>query len=220
MIAMVSALALIGPSSASALSALCNKEAPEVKGGVLACKAGTKLETAELGGESEGSAVLAVEAGNVECAESTFNPKLVSVLGKVTGTGDMVLKGLCTTTIPTCNIVSFTGSKFVETEVVYVQKTGPEGNFLLLEPMVTFTVTCGGVNFTCKYAGNTGELVTGNYDNGTQKLKINTAVKVVAPEGFFCSKTATLVITYKVELTSGMVGGKAVGKGPVYLAKE
>ncbi|HET8955850.1 MAG TPA: hypothetical protein VFN18_09355 [Solirubrobacterales bacterium] len=214
------AAALAAPSSASA-NALCSG-APELKGSVLACPAGTLFEKAESVGVSEGSVTFATAVGNFECPSGSFKATYTPVgAGVVAGFATITHDPVCKTTIFGCTTFPPQITTLVkpETEVIYVKTTDPVGNVVVTTPATEVLFKCGGNQYQCIYAGAPGELVTGNYSNSEQKLSFNTTVNRFAGPAN-CPAKATFVANYKMKVEKGVVGGKAVGESPFYIAKE
>lgn len=212
-------LAVIGVTSASAVSSLCIG-APETKGGELFCKAKEKLESVELEGTNEGKLAFKMDNGNVECTNASFVAPLSQLAGKVEGITNFAY-GLCSTTIIGCaNVKSIAVAGNVSTEVAYVQATAPEGNLAFETPATQIELLCGGNTFICVYSAKATDIVTGNYYGGEQKLKINTTVILTSTPNAVCSAKATLLVTYKVVRKKGVVEKNNVGGGTVYIAKE
>lgn len=216
-VASLAASAWIGAGSASALSALCT-EGPEDKGTHLACKAGSKLEEVEVSGENEGNAVFVSDKGNVECTKATLKTQLAQVGGAAVGPTNSTFTG-CTSGITGCKVLAITTGANIETEVIYTQKVAPEGNVVLLTPLTTVQLECAMVKVHCTYAGAAGESVSGAFYNNEQKVKVNAVVNLNTMS-VVCPAKVTLVVNYKVKRVKGKVGGKAVGEGALFVAKE
>lgn len=200
-VAALASMAFIGAGTASAkMTALCSA-APELVGGALHCKAGTKLTgTVTVTGTNVGNPKLLAGSSTVECETSTFSANLNTesgaskelVLGPTTS---LTFSKNCKITGVPCTVTSVTANTPFETHVEYLGDQEPAGLVILLKPNTTLLLNCFLVgDVKCVYAAN--ENVHGELFNATGHLTV--AAKVTTASGGLCPKEGTQDGLYKV----------------------